>query len=421
MNSTTHLSGHSSGHSSGSSSGQLSGSRVQIRGLTRQGAVDGSGATLPSSGNRVQERRGFPFTLLELVVLAAGFGAFAALMTSCSSTRSKNSGDVTGSEPISTGLSSLLNSNAKSPKLNTPAEITKDSDYQQLANQAKLDYEALFSRDPKSAQASKSEPAPSSGLNSLKSPPPVIEIPEVQERSQEPAKPEVGHEVFQPVVTLVETSSNQQSADKEGSSNPVVATPVTAVPPLAASADATKPGAGGTLAAGGDVISVPEAALPVFKGSNALLASRVSGYGRYVPLPRRPGAGTFVFQSARSNRAIVYIEIENFGYRAAKEADPDKMPGDQWAVDLSTEMQLLDAYDGMLQVKEPERSVIETGRNKRKDFYLVQEIELPPTLTIGSYNLKIVLRDKSGSEAVRTEAIIPIQIVADLTAIVDER
>ena len=117
----------------------------------------------------------------------------------------------------------------------------------------------------------------------------------------------------------------------------------------------------------------------------------------------------------------MYIEIENFGYRPVKDADPDKMPGDQWAVDLSTEMQLLDAYDGMLQVKEPERSVIETGRNKRKDFYLVQEIELPPTLTIGSYNLKIVLRDKSGAEAVRTEAIIPIQIVADLTAIVDQR
>lgn len=420
MNSSTFSSGSSG--LSGGSAGPLSGSRVQIQGLTRHG-TPGDSLTSQSTGKNVAATKAsrLPFSILEIVLLAAGFGAFAALMTSCSSTGSQKSNEVgADSEAISTGLSSLLNPNSKSPKLNTPAEITKDADYQKLANQATLDYEALFNRDPKKVEATRAEPVASSGLNTLNGTPAAIDITEVQEQPivLDPARSEVGHEVIQPVATSVDTPPNQANSSLSDLSAPVVATPVP-TPGSATGLGATdepKPAVPVVTNA-----PEPEVTIPVFKGSKALLASRVSGYGRYVPLPSRAGHGTFVFQSARSNRAIVYIEIENFGYRAVKDSDPDKMPGDQWAVDLSTEMQLLDAYDGMLQVKEPERSVIETGRNKRKDFYLVQEIELPPTLTIGSYNLKIVLRDKSGTEHVRTEAIIPIQIVADLTTIVDER
>ncbi len=422
MNSSTFSSGSSG--PSGGSAGPLTSSRVQIQGLTRHGSGD-SLTTQPTSKNDIATKvRRLPFTIFELVVLAAGFGAFAALMTSCTSSGSAKSAEAgTDSEVISTGLSSLLNPNSKSPKLNTPAEITKDADYQQLANQATLDYEALFNRDPKKVEATKAEPAASSGLNTLNGTsngvsPAAIDTSKVIEQPivLEPGQGEVGHEVVQPIATVVDTTFNQESSSSSEFAAPVVATPV----PVSAPATGLAAMEGAKPAVITNTPAEPEPAIPAFKGSKALLASRVSGYGRYVPLPSRPGHGTFVFQSARSNRAIVYIEIENFGYRPVKETDPDKMPGDQWAVDLSTEMQLLDAYDGMLQVKEPERSVIETGRNKRKDFYLVQEIELPPTLTIGSYNLKIVLRDKSGTEHVRTEAIIPIQIVADLTTIVDE-
>lgn len=421
MNSSTLQTG-SSGPSLGST-GSLSNSRAHIYGLTRHGTSGDSLATQSTGKDSTATKvRRLPFTLLELVVLAAGFGAFAALMTSCSATGSQK-GDEAGpdSEAISTGLSSLLNPNSKSPKLNTPAEIVKDADYQQLTNQATLDYEALFNRDPKRIDATK-VPAASSGLDTLNGTAPVIDKSEVQEQPVvlEPGQGEVGHEVVQPVATAVDTALNHGDSNSSGFAAPVVATPVP-TPTFGTGLEAMDSAKPADPAVITNALSEPALAIPAFKGLKALLASRVSGYGRYVPLPSRPGYGTFVFQSARSNRAIVYIEIENFGYRPVKESDPDKMPGDQWAVDLSTEMQLLDAYDGMLQVKEPERSVIETGRNKRKDFYLVQEIELPPTLTIGSYNLKIVLRDKSGAEHVRTEAIIPIQIVADLTTIVDER
>jgi hypothetical protein len=164
---------------------------------------------------------------------------------------------------------------------------------------------------------------------------------------------------------------------------------------------------------------VPE--VPVFKGVNAALCTRVTGFGKLEAMPMRKGRNAFVFPAARVNRAIVYVELENFGYRAAKSSDPDFTSGDAWAVELSTEIQLLDDPDSILQFKERERTVIETGRNKRKDFYLVQEIELPPTLTVGAYNLKLILRDKSGSEPVRSEVVLPVQIVADVTASAEER
>jgi hypothetical protein len=380
-----------------SSIGIQNGSKSRIQGLARS-----EGRTQVSEPVRapLRRRHGIPFTLLELVVLAAGFGALAAMMTSCSST-SKRSGIKDGSEPISTGLARLSDPKSKQPKLNKPAEISKDSEYQKLADQAKVDYEALFNRDPKKAAAktaSTAGPAKSAlkDLDPGKSEP-LIAMPEL-----EPAPaPKKESAKEGPVETVVATPLKKEDAASITSApNPQATVVETKVIP--------------------QVQTVPPP-IPIFKGANALLAARVTGFGKYVPLATRPSTGNFVFQSARSNRAIVYIEIENFGYRAVKEGDPDKMSGDQWAVDLTTEMQLLDAFDGMLQMKEAERSVIETGRNKRKDFYLVQEIELPPTLTIGSYNLKIVLRDKSGAEPIRTETIIPIQIVADLTAVLDEK
>jgi hypothetical protein len=54
---------------------------------------------------------------------------------------------------------------------------------------------------------------------------------------------------------------------------------------------------------------------------------------------------------------------------------------------------------------------VDTSRNKRRDFYLINRIELPSTLSIGRYQLKVIMRDLvSGAEA---EAIIPIEIVAE--------
>jgi hypothetical protein len=50
------------------------------------------------------------------------------------------------------------------------------------------------------------------------------------------------------------------------------------------------------------------------------------------------------------------------------------------------------------------------SRNRLRDYYLINQITLPPNLGVGRYNLKVVMRDLIANQVV--EAIIPIEIVA---------
>src|SRR5262249_24087874 len=71
-----------------------------------------------------------------------------------------------------------------------------------------------------------------------------------------------------------------------------------------------------------------------------LLCARVSGFGKYAPLP------SMRLLQGRPQRAIVYAEIATFGQRPVTEAEAgawqesgwDGRP--KWAVDLSQELQL---------------------------------------------------------------------------------
>jgi hypothetical protein len=84
------------------------------------------------------------------------------------------------------------------------------------------------------------------------------------------------------------------------------------------------------------------------------------------------------------------------------------------SVDLSQSLSLYQDQGGLLSWHRPARPVIETSRNKRRDFYIIQQIELPSGLSIGRYNLKVTIKDRtSGGEA---ETILPITIVADRSA-----
>ncbi|MDX2146500.1 MAG: hypothetical protein SFZ23_03170 [Planctomycetota bacterium] len=140
----------------------------------------------------------------------------------------------------------------------------------------------------------------------------------------------------------------------------------------------------------------------------AALCTRVTGYGRYQPM--RPA----VFQSGQPARAILYTEVENLGHREVRDADPDAMPGDRWAVDVTQELELRLSNDPTLQWRQSEQRVIETGRNKRRDFFLVQELNLPSTLSAGTYELKITLRDiaKGGDDRI-AEIVLPLAISGD--------
>ncbi len=139
-----------------------------------------------------------------------------------------------------------------------------------------------------------------------------------------------------------------------------------------------------------------------------VLCSRVAGYGQFTPLPGSR------FQQGVPIHAIVYAEITRFGHRPIGETSQTGNPGDRWTVELTQTLQLFHDADGSMAWSRPEERIIENSRNKRKDFFLIHEITLPATLTIGAYRLKVIMKDKTTGH--QDEAIIPLEIVADAQA-----
>ena len=158
------------------------------------------------------------------------------------------------------------------------------------------------------------------------------------------------------------------------------------------------------LAAGGDV-----------RIAAAALCRRVAGYGLYEPFE-----GTS-FLAGSPKRMIVYAEADGFAHRPATDGERasvglssiDGAP--MWSVALGMELNLYHESDGVLAWRRPRETVVDISRRQRRDFYVVADIELPPTLTVGRYQLKVVLRDETtGAE---DEALIEIEVVADRSAL----
>jgi hypothetical protein len=131
--------------------------------------------------------------------------------------------------------------------------------------------------------------------------------------------------------------------------------------------------------------------------SDLALCTRVAGYGQYDALP------SSALAAGRSHRLIVYAEVDRFAHRPAS--------GGEWAVDLAQTLQLFHDADGAYAWGQPEQTVLTTSRRKIRDLYITSPITLPATLSIGLYQLKVVMKDKTtGAVAERT---IPIRIVTD--------
>lgn len=144
----------------------------------------------------------------------------------------------------------------------------------------------------------------------------------------------------------------------------------------------------------------------------AALCARVDGFGRFSAFTYNR------FVAGQPIRAIVYVEVDGFAARAARSGDPT-MPGvplgQQVSVDLTQSLSVYHDGDGMLAWHSPAQSVIDTGRSKRRDFYLIQQIELPRTFSVGRYNLKVIVKDRSTDA--EAEHVLPIEIVADPTLV----
>ncbi|MEM7626789.1 MAG: hypothetical protein AAF333_14440 [Planctomycetota bacterium] len=137
---------------------------------------------------------------------------------------------------------------------------------------------------------------------------------------------------------------------------------------------------------------------------HADLCRSVAGYGVYEPM------GSHNFLSGRANRAIVYVEVEDFV--AAK------IDNDQREVKLTQELILYKESDGLAVWRHKPTQIVDVSRNRRRDFYVVQMITLPPRLGEGRYRLKVRLTDQHGDSV--DETTLKVQVVADTGLLADD-
>ncbi len=129
------------------------------------------------------------------------------------------------------------------------------------------------------------------------------------------------------------------------------------------------------------------------------LCQRVRGFGSYDE------ADAAALLAGREHRMIVYVELED--YRAMPGVGPDG----QYEVKLSQEIELFNEADGLAVWRVDPVQIVDHCRNKRRDFFVVQLIKLPPRLNVGKYLLKIRVTDQHGGSV--DERTVPIAVVAD--------
>lgn len=254
--------------------------------------------------------------------------------------------------------------------------------------------------------------------------------------------------------------TDQQIADLEKSLTPKENEFYAAWKSLQASiAAGTGEGAAGS---GGDVSALKRAASQFADATRnwaelripkAVLCTRVEGFGRYNELRRMgstmgtlraggssgPNAGdavtsiehdepAYVFLAGRKNKFIVYCEIDGFASR-----DGASMGRSGYEVEIAQDLTL---YAGgpasgmggrdVVAWRKTDQRVKDFSLNQRRDFFMVQIVELPETLTVGAYTLKVRVRDlasggttgtTTGGGMSEAEAVIPIDIVADASAL----
>ncbi|MCA9289053.1 MAG: hypothetical protein KDA05_10740, partial [Phycisphaerales bacterium] len=150
----------------------------------------------------------------------------------------------------------------------------------------------------------------------------------------------------------------------------------------------------------------------------AELCTRVDGFARYETF----ASNTFL--AGRASPMIVYVEVDRFRQTPVGGGSPSPNPPaspsptrapDQarFVVNLTQSLNLYFAEGGLLVWRRPPQVVTDYSRDRVRDFYVIDTIELPSTLSAGSYSLKVMVRDEATGQ--QAESIIPITLVADPT------
>ena len=141
------------------------------------------------------------------------------------------------------------------------------------------------------------------------------------------------------------------------------------------------------------LVKAPQLSLP-----HVALCTRVAGFGDYQVFERNS------FLAGSEQKVIVYLELDGFASELNQR--------NEFVTELAQQIKIYSDRDGIpVAGSDDWQSVVDTTKNKRKDFFTVQIVTLPKALSVGKYQLKVHIRDdKSQAE---TEATIPFEMVAD--------
>lgn len=137
---------------------------------------------------------------------------------------------------------------------------------------------------------------------------------------------------------------------------------------------------------------------PMLEIPTIALCTKVEGFGRYSTV------GTHRFLARSNARFIVYAELD--GFRS-------DLLGGAFTTRLATRITLESERDGIeVWLRSPEwTAVVDTSPVRREEFFLCEIVSLSEFLTVGSYRLKVEIRDElTGAIATTTT---PIHVVAD--------
>ncbi len=149
--------------------------------------------------------------------------------------------------------------------------------------------------------------------------------------------------------------------------------------------------------------------------ADAALCRRVDGFGVYDEL-RSFEDNRYRLLAGRRHPVVVYAELASFGHRDAVQRS---VKGHEVALEQHLTLfhegtPHVSAERDLIAWRTEPTTITDFSRNKRRDFFVVQVVHLPETLSVGSYRLKLAIDDRVTGES--AERILDIDVVADISA-----
>lgn len=127
------------------------------------------------------------------------------------------------------------------------------------------------------------------------------------------------------------------------------------------------------------------------------LCTKIDRFGTYTPItPAKFPAGGV------NNRFAVYCEVQNFSTQQSADG--------QWETSLTEESVLYNEAGAVAWQGKP-KAVADVSRNRRRDFYCYEVIQLAPTLAPGRYVLKVTITDQQSKRV--AEATTKLDVVSN--------